>query len=53
MKGQGEMVSNSQRRDLDLINVVVFTMGSRLPREVVDALSLEIFKVRQNAALNT
>ena len=53
MKGQGEMVSNSQRRDLDLINVVVFTMRSRLPREVVGAPSLEIFKVRQNAALNT
>jgi len=53
---QGEMVSNKKRGDLDIskfLTLRVLRPCHRLPREVVDAPSLETNKVKVNEALST
>ena len=54
--GQGEMVSNEKRGDLDWIIIYFYNQGGevwhRLPREVMDAPSLETLKVRLDVALS-
>ena len=52
------MVLSSRREGLDRISGKFFTEGvvrcwNRLPREAVDALSLEVFKTRLDGALGS
>ena len=59
MAGKGENVLSREREDLGWISRGKFftkrvvRCWKRLPREVVDALSLEVFKARSDGALGS